>query len=129
MKKRIVLIDDDKQTNFLNKLTIERSNVVDEVVIFSSPLEALDYLNKRPDEEKGSLILLDINMPVMDGWEFLRLYATKNQNKAVDKVVMLTSSIDPRDQKLAEENVLVSDLKFKPLSLRMINEIVKLLLK
>ncbi|MEQ6168763.1 MULTISPECIES: response regulator [unclassified Ekhidna] len=129
MTKRIVLIDDDNTTNYLNKFTIERSNVVDEVITFASPLEALDYLNSRSDEEKGAMILLDINMPVMSGWELLKHYATQNGNKAVDKVVMLTSSIDPTDQELAKENALVSDIKPKPLSLRTINDLVKTLLK
>lgn len=129
MTKRIVLIDDDNTTNYLNKFSIERSNVVDEVITFASPLEALDYLNSRSDEDKGSLILLDINMPVMSGWELLKHYTTQNGNKAVDKVVMLTSSIDPRDQELANENPLVSDIKPKPLSLRTINDLVKTLLK
>ena len=129
MTKRIVLIDDDNTTNYLNKFTIERSNVVNEVITFASPLEALDYLNSRSEDEKGALILLDINMPVMSGWELLKHYATQNGNKAVDKVVMLTSSIDPRDQEIAKDNGLVSDIKPKPLSLRTINELVKTLLK
>ncbi|WP_424964381.1 response regulator [Ekhidna sp.] len=129
MTKRIVLIDDDNTTNYLNKFTIERSNVVNEVITFASPLEALDYLNSRSEDEKGSLILLDINMPVMSGWELLKHYGTQNGNKAVDKVVMLTSSIDPRDQELANENSLVTDIRPKPLSLRTINDLVKTLLK
>ncbi|WP_420315783.1 response regulator [Ekhidna sp.] len=129
MKKRIVLIDDDKSTNYLNKFTIERANIVNEVIIFDSPLAALDYFGARSDEDKGSLILLDINMPVMDGWAFLKHYITINKNSKADFIVMLTSSIDPRDQELAKENEFVSDIKFKPLSLKTINEIVKTYLK
>ncbi|WP_421762642.1 response regulator [Ekhidna sp.] len=129
MKKRIVLIDDDKTTNHLNKFTIERSNVANEVIIFDSPLGALDYFKNRSDEEKGSLILLDINMPIMDGWEFLKHYISLNGNATADKVVMLTSSIDPRDQELAKESEFVSDIKFKPLSLKTINDLVKTYLK
>ncbi len=124
MKKKIILIDDDKSTNYLNKFTIERSDVADEVIVFDSPLEALDYFQKRTDDEMGALILLDINMPIMDGWEFLKHYAKININGKVDNVVMLTSSIDPRDQELAKNNELVSDLKFKPLTLRMVNELM-----
>ncbi|MEP0987185.1 response regulator [Ekhidna sp.] len=129
MKKRIVLIDDDKTTNHLNKFTIERSNVANEVIIFDSPLGALDYFKNRSDEEKGSLILLDINMPIMDGWEFLKHYISLNGYTTADKVVMLTSSIDPRDQELAKESEFVSDIKFKPLSLKTINDLVKTYLK
>ena len=125
MTKRIVLIDDDNQTNYLNKFIINGSKLVDEVITFSSPLEALDYLKNRSDEEKGALILLDINMPVMDGWEFLKHYATLNNNTTVDKVVMLTSSIDPEDKHLAKKNVIISDMKPKPLTLRVINDLVK----
>ncbi|MEQ8906716.1 response regulator [Ekhidna sp.] len=125
MTKRIVLIDDDNQTNYLNKFIIEGSKLVNEILTYSSPLEALSYLKNRTDEEKGSLLLLDINMPIMDGWEFLRHYATQNGNVMVDKVVMLTSSIEQTDHALAKQNEFVSDIKVKPLSLRMINELVK----
>ncbi|WP_370086855.1 response regulator [Ekhidna sp.] len=129
MPKRIVLIDDDSNTNTLNKLIIERSNLVDEIIIFHSPVEALDYFNKRSDDKKGSLVLLDINMPIMDGWEFLKYYASQNKNEKVDNVVMLTSSIDRGDQRLAEENEFVSEMVSKPLTLRMINVLVKTYLK
>lgn len=129
MIKRIVLVDDDNSTNYLNKFVIERSSLVNEVITFVSPLEALDYFNNRPDEEKGSLVLLDINMPIMNGWEFLKQYAIQNKKIEVDKVVMLTSSIDPGDQLLAKENEFVSDMKSKPLTLRMVKELVNTYLK
>ena len=72
--KRIVLIDDDATTNYLNKLIIERSALVDEVLTFDSAEEALKYFNQNNSEEDQSLVLLDINMQIMNGWQFLDHY-------------------------------------------------------
>lgn len=122
-KKRIVLIDDDQTTNTLNKLIIERSELVDEVVMFAEAEKALKFLSDDSGDEK-SLILLDINMPYMDGWEFLSEYSKINGTKRKDKIVMLTSSIDPSDITKAEEYPPVSDYKSKPLSFEMLQALV-----
>lgn len=122
-KKRIVLIDDDHTTNTLNKLIIERSALVDEVVTFAEAERALEYL-KNEDGENKSLILLDINMPFMNGWEFLNEYVKLNGSKRDDKIIMLTSSIDPSDMTKAEEISSVADYKSKPLSVEMLQSLV-----
>lgn len=122
--KRIVLIDDDSTTNFLNKMIIERSQLVDEVLTFDAANEALEYFKAKVDNEEGSLILLDINMPIMNGWEFMDQYISLNGKLKSNKVIMLTSSIDPVDKQLAEDNKSVEALKSKPLSIEMLNELV-----
>lgn len=120
--KRIVLIDDDATTNYLNKMIIERSELVDEVLSFDSAQEALDYfsVNALPVDE--SLVLLDINMPIMDGWQFLDHYKKINGHE-VSKIVILTSSINPSDKQMAEQQN-IKDYKSKPLSIDMLNELV-----
>ncbi len=122
-RKRIVLIDDDHTTNTLNKLIIERSALVDEVLMFAEAEKALDFLRNEQSENK-SLILLDINMPFMNGWEFLNEYVKLNGSRRYDKIIMLTSSIDPSDITKAEEAVAVAGYKSKPLSFEMLQSLV-----
>ncbi len=122
-KKRIVLIDDDQTTNALNKLIIERSELVDEVLMFEGAEKALNFLKAEKGEHK-SLILLDINMPFMNGWEFLSEYVKLNGARRNDKIIMLTSSIDPSDITKAEEISSVSGYKSKPLSFEMLQSLI-----
>ncbi len=120
--KRIVLIDDDPTTNYLNKLIIERSDLVDEVLTFNSAEEALNYFNTN-NSTTDALVLLDINMPIMNGWQFLDHYREMEGDKS-NKIVMLTSSINPSDKQLADEKNEIVDYKSKPLSVEMLQDLV-----
>ncbi len=120
--KRIVLIDDDATTNYLNKMIIERSDLVDEVLTFDSAEEALTFFNQSNSPE-DALVLLDINMPIMNGWQFLDQYGAMERNKS-NKIVLLTSSINPSDKQLADEKINVVDYMSKPLSVDMLQDLV-----
>jgi len=97
----ILLIDDDEPTNFLNKLTLEQAGCATHIRIAPSGQAALDYLRGGSDEyPRPDLIFLDINMPAMDGWEFLAQYRSLPQEKKADTVlIMLTTSLNPDDEK------------------------------
>ena len=117
MKKKlncILFIDDDEPTNFLNKITTEQSGYTERVEIFQSGQEALDYLSgpfPSPD-----LIFLDINMPCMDGWEFLDRYRQlSREGKDAIVLVMLTTSLNPDDEMKTREMDEVAGFENKPL--------------
>ena len=101
MIKDIFLIDDDALVNFLNQEIIKDSHPDKKVRSFESATEALEVIKEMlntSDSKLPQLILLDINMPVMDGWEFLDIFDQLPENKTKDcKIIMHTSSIDPRD--------------------------------
>lgn len=122
--KRIVLIDDDATTNYLNKMIIERSELVDEVVTFDSAQEALNYFNENVTSIEDSLVFLDINMPIMNGWQFLDQYEVMVGNME-NKIVILTSSINPADKQMAEKKSGIIEYKSKPLSIEMLNDLVR----
>ncbi|MCL5245987.1 response regulator [Cellulophaga sp. 20_2_10] len=117
--KSILLIDDDDATNFLHKMVINKLNCTEEIVIKTNGEEGIDYLKTEVDGKypQPNLILLDINMPIMNGWEFLQEYKKLQQNqKAETVVVMLTTSLNPDDKERALGLTVINDFKSKPLT-------------
>jgi CheY-like chemotaxis protein len=118
----VLVIDDDEPTNFLTRLILEESGLVRHIRIAQNGPEALKYLQKSElhggnSEECPSpdLILLDINMPAMDGWEFLEEYKKLDVNDRII-IVMLTTSLFPEDKKKAERMNEISGFENKPLT-------------
>jgi len=105
----IFLVDDQKITNFINKKLIENSKIKGEVFDFINPLTAL----KKISLHKPSHILLDLNMPQIDGWQFLE---AMKKSKLSSKVIIVTSSDSPLDKERAKGFDQVVDYKTKPLS-------------
>lgn len=112
----IILIDDDAATNFIHEKVIEDADCSHEVCSFQRAENALEYLFKHPDV-KRRFVFLDINMPGMDGWEFLG-ELEKHCDSVEDhcKIVMLTNSLNPDDQIKAKERGCVADFHNKPLT-------------
>ena len=124
----ILLIDDDEPTNFLHQIIIERADCTEKCVAMESGQEALDYLRLRENEEypQPDLIFLDINMPGMDGWEFIEHYNKldkEQQGKIV--VVMLTTSLNPDDKENAESIDTIATFMNKPLTVEMVKELIQ----
>ncbi len=121
--ERIMLVDDDLDTNFYNKIVLEQAKATNEIIVFENGKEALEYLKNGSD--KVDLILLDINMPIMTGWQFLEHYERLDENrKATIVIVMLTSSINSDDRKKADKFSSIKKFINKPISPGIINEIL-----
>lgn len=120
----ILLIDDDEPTNFLNRLTLEQAGCARQIHITQSGQEALDYL--RNAKQRPDLIFLDINMPAMDGWEFLERYRSLPSDRKADIIlIMLTTSLNPDDEKRTLAIPEVAGFEHKPLGQDQLHVLLK----
>ncbi|KEO74553.1 response regulator [Anditalea andensis] len=110
----IVLIDDDPINNLINKRLISKLDICHKVDEFLEAEKALCTIQAM-GKNGHLLILLDINMPVMNGWDFLNQYL-KVCDVRKDKIIVLSSSIDFQDRQKAEEFNCVSGFIEKPLT-------------
>ncbi|MVN78810.1 response regulator [Hymenobacter sp. HMF4947] len=121
MLNGVLLVDDDTTTNFLNKLLLLTTmRVTKEVLVAENGAEALRILQERctPPDGPGcpELILLDMNMPIMNGLAFLEAYFTLPPERRQHTVVaMLTTSLNPLDQVRVEQLPITGFLN-KPLT-------------
>lgn len=124
----VLLIDDDAATNFINSFVLKQSGCAEQIVIKESAMAALDYLKSAASANcLPDLIFLDINMPCMNGWEFLEQYSQlDNTLTSHIVVVMLTTSLNPDDEAKAAALPRVAAFRSKPLSKEKINEIIQL---
>lgn len=122
--KRVLLVDDDRVTNMINSKIITRQTNL-EVEAYTNAQEMLDkchqWLASNPDQFPD-IIFLDINMPIMDGWEFLNEFE-KLPLTMLKKcsVYLLTSSIDENDIEKSKQHKTVKEFISKPLTVNKIN--------
>ena len=113
MFNTVMVVDDSESDLLFTQIVLERSGVARQLVLMDSARRALDFL-AQPGNPAIDLILLDINMPGMDGFEFLDSY--EQQCAQPTSVVMLTSSPDPADRVRALQHRCVRDFLAKPLN-------------
>jgi len=118
----IMLIDDNDDDNFYHKMIIKEVNLAKHIEVAESGFEALDYLRKSVHIPQ--LIFLDINMPAMNGWEFLDEYRKlSDEEKAQIIIIMLTTSLNPIDRKRAEKIQEINGFETKPLTIEILKNI------
>lgn len=111
----IFLVDDDPINNLINKRLLGKVGITNQIIEFLEGEEALVQIETLPSKNQ-ILIFLDINMPVLNGWEFLEKYSEVFPHRQ-DKIVILSSSIDYQDRQKAKEYQIVSGFLEKPLTL------------
>jgi CheY-like chemotaxis protein len=122
--KKVLLIDDDAITNFINSTVIKKADIADNIQVSVNGAEALEYIKHDCKAENlyPDLIFLDINMPVMDGFEFVREFEDLKLNES-DKmeIILLTTSSSPKD--IERSKALGIKMLRKPLSVQMLTEL------
>ncbi|MEQ8364865.1 MAG: response regulator [Cyclobacteriaceae bacterium] len=116
---RVFLVDDDRIFLSLAKLVLQSVFTEADIVIAKNGLEGL----KNLEEKLPNLLFLDINMPVMDGWEFLTELG-KQPGDPPFQIIITSSSVDPEDRQRAEGHPLVNGFIEKPITKEKILSVV-----
>ena len=128
--KHILIIDDDKINNLFSKIILEDADASELISVCQSVPEALEFLQNVSHWQNAAfpdLILLDISMPTLDGFDFLeRYYAMGYQEKHKTLISMFTSSEDPEHEVKAQKYGSVIGFIRKPLSIPTLNNILTL---
>ncbi len=120
----VMLIDDNEIDNLINQKMIEASDICENIFVHSGAKGAIEFLKNIEKLAKGPLdlylpevIFLDIDMPLMDGFQFLDEFEKLSDViKTNSKVIMLTSSLNPQDMNKAKKNKYVLKYLNKPLT-------------
>ena len=129
--EKVCIIDDDRIYVNLVSRVIALKKLSKEVIIFKNGKEAIDFFKQhikisQQEADVPKIILLDLNMPIMDGWEFLQEFEQikSNINQKV-KLYVVSSSINPRDVDRAKSIEAVSDYIIKPIQMQDFERIFK----
>ncbi|MEP2056288.1 MAG: response regulator [Maribacter litoralis] len=115
MKNKLIIVEDDPIFTFLLEKGINHAEINGEQLIFSNGKPAMEYLNNDYSDSYNYIIFLDLNMPVMNGWEFMdNLETIANTNNCM--VFVLTSSSYRHDIERLKKKDLVADFVTKPIT-------------
>lgn len=125
MYKEIYLVDDEELINTINAMQFRKLGLEDNVRSFTNPELALDHLRFREDPSERIIVFLDINMPEMNGFEFLEFMYLEKLSQNID-VIIVTSSITEEDiQRAKKFRKYVRGYINKPLQTKDIQKFIK----
>lgn len=114
----VILIDDQPITNFITRKLLQIEGITIPIKDFTNPVIALEMLLEQ--KEQNNMIILDLNMPEMSGWEFLDELVLNNY---APNIVILTSSTSEIDREKAKEYSFIKDFLIKPLNKNKVSEL------
>lgn len=121
----IMLIDDNKIDLFVHTEFIKQMNISHTIMEYAFAAEALAYLKNNPVEKWPKLILLDIHMPIMNGFDFLEKYAEfPLAFREKCKIIIVSSSLDTGDKIKSKESPYVLELIEKPMNTEKLKKIL-----
>jgi CheY-like chemotaxis protein len=121
MIKTVLVIEDDSITMYLNRIILESASFCNNIAEATNGNEALSFFENiengdNPIDNLPEVILLDLNMPIMDGWEFFETFVQRFPEFAKKtNIFILSSSIEPKDQERVLKNPNIAAFLSKPL--------------
>ncbi|MFY0672206.1 MAG: response regulator [Bacteroidia bacterium] len=125
--KNACIIDDDEIFRFILKKHIKNQNLADNILCFENGREAIEYIktNRLENDNLPDVIFLDINMPIMDGWDFVMEYNELKKQIIKDATVfMISSSVDDRDISRANDSGVITEYVAKPVDKKQIHDLM-----
>ncbi|MBT2160056.1 response regulator [Zobellia sp. KMM 6746] len=126
--RSVCIIDDDPIFIYGTKRIMNEADFTDEILVFNDGQEAFDALKAITEkgDELPSMIFLDINMPIMTGWEFLDEFIKMPNNNSENIIIyIISSSVDPRDIARIQQYKIVNNYILKPISIEDLHNILK----
>lgn len=126
--KNACIIDDDEIFRFILEKQIKNQNLAENIMCFENGREAIDYIktNRLENDSLPDVIFLDINMPTMDGWDFVTEYNELKKQIIKDATVfMISSSVDDRDIRRANDSGIITEYVTKPVDKQQIHDLMK----
>jgi len=126
--KSTCIIDDDPIFVYGTKRIMKELNFSDNIIVYENGQDAIDGLTKMTEngEDLPPVIFLDLNMPIMNGWEFLEDFVKiPNHNREKVTVYIISSSVDPRDLERIKNYKVVNNYILKPLSPEDLNSVLE----
>nr|WP_309756146.1 response regulator [Flavobacterium sp.] len=121
------IVDDDDIYQFTTSLLLKKTDLVNKIIVFSNGLKAINFLKDEMGNKENipDVLFLDINMPVMDGWEFLEEYLLiKSMMPKTVVIYMVSSSVNEKDVLKAKSIGALSGYMVKPISSQNIMEVI-----
>ena len=121
------IVDDDDIFKFTTSVLLKKTDLVNKIIVFSNGLKAINFLKDEMGNKENipDVLFLDINMPVMDGWEFLEEYLLiKPMMPKTVVIYMVSSSVDEKDILKAKSISALSGYLVKPISSQNIMEVI-----
>jgi CheY-like chemotaxis protein len=129
MIKKLLLVEDDPITQMLERIILSNAGFCQETLSLDNGIAAVDWLETYLNQSNQNLnlpelIFLDLNMPMMDGWEFLKLFEEKYAPLFPNtKVIILSSTVNPLDWEKSKEHQVVIGFEKKPLSVETLDNL------
>lgn len=127
MIKTVLCVDDDPITLMLSKMVLNKASFCNELVTAKNGEEAILYFENLliSDDNYPKLIFLDLNMPIMNGWEFLDAFIEKELHHTFKeiKVIILSSTVDPNDIEKSKKYPIVIKFLPKPINKEMLESL------
>lgn len=126
MLEILCVVDDDKIFTYLLKRIIENAKIAREIIFFENGRDAMDYLTSHREDalKLPQLILLDINMPILDGWQFLQEYGKLELNISQPiSICVMSSSTEAEDYDRAMDSGYVIDYLQKPVQIPSLKQV------